>query len=354
MEIIKRVLCKVYNEKDIENGTFQIPDGIRRIKANAFRSCTNLKRIIIPDCVKRIDEKAFLRCSNLETITIGAGVCKIGPLAFFGCTHLSNIYYTGSLSQWCNITFEDQNSSPMCYLGRLYINNERLTQLIVPDDVTIVKDYAFLNCWDLTNVIIHGNVNEIGAYAFRGCENLISALIEPGVKRIDECAFSGCENLKDLMIPYTVEHIGPFAFAGVKHMGKISTVPATIAAVKGFYRKEGKLVSKTGFVYKIGKKYREPEATLCFSGFHACLYGADVFNYYYDNDRYDVEYYQVLLSDVTIETDDDSKVCGKELKIVKHLTVAEVAHYVSDVVAEFGDENEWETTGLDLALKGEI
>ena len=66
------------------------------------------------------------------------------------------------------------------------------------------------------------------------------------------------------------------------------------------------------FQYEIGKEYEEANAKLCETGFHACENPIDVFTYYPPaNSRYcDVD-----LKDVTDESSDDSKKCGKRIRI---------------------------------------
>ena len=66
------------------------------------------------------------------------------------------------------------------------------------------------------------------------------------------------------------------------------------------------------FQYEIGKEYEEANAKLCETGFHACENPIDVFRYYPPaNSRY----CEVELEDVTDESSDDSKKCGKRIHI---------------------------------------
>jgi hypothetical protein len=70
-----------------------------------------------------------------------------------------------------------------------------------------------------------------------------------------------------------------------------------------------------GFQYEIGKEYETDKAELCESGFHACEYPLDVFNYYNPSNS---RFAEVELEETTTrESSDseDSKVCGKKIKI---------------------------------------
>ena len=66
------------------------------------------------------------------------------------------------------------------------------------------------------------------------------------------------------------------------------------------------------FQYELGGEYEEPEADLCNKGFHACVNPLDVFNYYAPSDS---RFCEVELEEVSEQRDDDSKVCGKRIKI---------------------------------------
>ena len=72
------------------------------------------------------------------------------------------------------------------------------------------------------------------------------------------------------------------------------------------------------FQYKEGETYHEDEAVLCEKGFHACEMPTDVFNYYAPGTSV---YHEVDLEDVNAERKEDTKVCGKTIKIGAKLDV---------------------------------
>ena len=95
-------------------------------------------------------------------------------------------------------------------------------------------------------------------------------------------------------------------------------------AYKGF----DKDLKCRGFQYEVGKEYREDEAELCSSGFHACENPLDTFNYYKANEG--SRYCEVELDEVSDERhSDDTKICGKVIKIGAELSVAGIckAHF---------------------------
>ena len=79
-------------------------------------------------------------------------------------------------------------------------------------------------------------------------------------------------------------------------------------AFKGF----DKDMKCRGFQFEEGRIYHEESAKLCEAGFHACEDPLDVFGYYVPGKSV---YREVDLEDVTEERGDDSKRCGKTIKI---------------------------------------
>ena len=62
----------------------------------------------------------------------------------------------------------------------MYLNGQLVTDLVIPDNVTSIKDYAFRNYDSLTSVAIGDGVTSIGSYAFYGCDSLTSVTIGDG------------------------------------------------------------------------------------------------------------------------------------------------------------------------------
>ena len=86
-------------------------------------------------------------------------------------------------------------------------------------------------------------------------------------------------------------------------------------AYKGF----NKDMTCKGFQYEEGKTYTTDDAKLCESGFHACESPLDCFRYYAPGQSV---YHEVELDDVSVERGDDTKRCGKRIKIGGALDVA--------------------------------
>ena len=130
-----------------------------------------------PYSVTSIGGSAFEYCSGLTSVTIPNSVTSIGEFAFSGCSSLTKTNYTGDIAGWCGINFVGGDSNPTAYSHNLYINDVEVKDLVIPNSVTSIGDYAFYGCSVLTSVTIPNSVTIIGNYAFAYCSGLTSVII---------------------------------------------------------------------------------------------------------------------------------------------------------------------------------
>ena len=218
-----------------------IPDGVTSIGSSAFSGCSGLTSITIPDDVTSIGGEAFYNCTGLTSITIPDSVTSIGRSAFYDCTGLTSVHIT-DIAAWCAISFYNENSNPLDYANNLYINDELVTELVIPDTVTSIGSYAFYNCDGLTSITIPDSVTSIGDSAFSYCTGLTSVtIIGAGVTSIGDSAFEGCRGLTSVtIIGAGVTSIGERAFYKCTGLTSI-TIPDGVTSIGGeaFYNCTG-------------------------------------------------------------------------------------------------------------------
>ena len=178
-----------------------------------------IKTVDINSSVESIGSNAFAGCVNLSDITISDSVKKIGTDAFTGCSGLKSINYSGSDEDWNKISglenipedvaikTSDQGSamSGTCGPGVTWMltedttdpNNPKMTLTIVGKGPIVIEDGRApwaANRDKITDIIISDDVTAIGAGAFAGCPNLETVLIPDSVTTIEGGAFAGIAN----------------------------------------------------------------------------------------------------------------------------------------------------------------
>ena len=77
--------------------------------------------------------------------------------------------------------------------------NDILQEVIIPDSVVLIGDYAFAHCTRLNNVVIPNSVTVIGSSAFYSCDYLENITIGVSVTDIGYNVFSYCSNLNSVI-----------------------------------------------------------------------------------------------------------------------------------------------------------
>ena len=71
----------------------------------------------------------------------------------------------------------------------VYCSKNTRGEVVIPNGVVKIEDFAFRGCQLITSVIIPEGVTEIGCGAFSGCARLESIVIPSSVTEIGESAF---------------------------------------------------------------------------------------------------------------------------------------------------------------------
>ncbi len=141
---------------------------------NFYINDVEIKDLVIPEGVDTIENSAFVGCIGLTSITIPYSVTTIGNDVFFGCSGLIKTNYTGTIADWCKIKFGTTYANPMYRSHNFYINDVEIKDLVIPEGVDTIENFAFSHCSGLTSVTIPNSVIAIGKYAFSHCSGLTS------------------------------------------------------------------------------------------------------------------------------------------------------------------------------------
>ena len=180
-----------------------IPEGITEIGDYAFSECDGLTKVVFPNSLTHIGGYAFYYCMNLESINLPDTLQSIGLQAFIGCYGLSIGDY-------------------VVVRGRLYDYFGEDSDLVIPDGVTDITEWAFYDWDSLSSVVMPDSVTNIESMAFFMCSNIHTIKFGSGLKGIADLAFTECASLSSLSFPNGIERIGVQSFEGCSSLASIS------------------------------------------------------------------------------------------------------------------------------------
>ena len=203
---------------------------------NLYLGEHNLVDLSIPQSVTQISDYAFVGCKSLSSVHLPASIKRIGVAAFQDCINLSSTHFGGDIASWCGIQFASVAANPISCSENLFLGGLELHDLVIPDQVQKVGDYAFVNCKSLHSVQVPSSVVEIGNSAFHGCalltsltwnaqtyaaysgfdciaSQITSLTIGPAVQYLPSYLCKNMTSLSQVTLPASVTRIGESAFA---------------------------------------------------------------------------------------------------------------------------------------------
>jgi len=248
---MEKLIIKKDNIKDLikenENGEYilEIEDGVQEVECDGY-ALQDISELIIPDSVvsfkiteyydfsgnkisdciesKNIKRIKFSKnqkeipscshCSNLEEVILPEKLKKVPEWAFRHCSRLTRINIPNSVKTIGEYAFFD------C---------ELLEKIEMDDNLEEIEAYVFGWCTNLKEIILPLNLKRVGKKAFYRCENLGKIDLPEGVEEISDNVFEGCYSLDEVFIPSTVKKIGKKIFWGCEHLSKL-TIPIDVCA----------------------------------------------------------------------------------------------------------------------------
>ena len=174
--------------------TITLGEGIETIKGGAFEGQIGLSNITFPSTVTSYGSGDLVGNTMYSWTWKPAGVCFKGSATFesdcfYTATFVNGaLYWDGTIAEWCNNTFKTKSGHPMYNSNfaknEVYIKDASGSvthdgktysawhDIIIPNTVTTIKPYTFLNFTKTHNITIPASVTTINTSAFEGCINL--------------------------------------------------------------------------------------------------------------------------------------------------------------------------------------
>ena len=150
--------------------------GVHTIGFNAFEGCTSLTEMVIPDSIKALDIgiEAFKGCSKLQKLTLPEST-YVSPSAFIDCKSMADKEGFVIYNCFYDDFFESIISNSA--VGILFGYYGKETEVIIPNEVNFISDYAFCDCKKIKEIHLPKNLQYVGIDAYRGCTDLKKIIV---------------------------------------------------------------------------------------------------------------------------------------------------------------------------------
>lgn len=209
-----------------------VPDRITAIGREAFKDCAALVSFRLPKNLIHIGVEAFSGCSLLSSVNIPTKLLSIGESAFDGCANIGQVI-VDNLELWFGIDFGNESANPLYQGAKLCLNSNigvTLTEIVVPNSVTEIRDYALCGYQSLSSLKLHSKIASVGKRALYGCTGAL--YIESSVvnTKVDgESLFYGSKFSK-IVIDYPILSIGDYTFADMECLTEV-VIPKTVTRI---------------------------------------------------------------------------------------------------------------------------
>lgn len=185
--------------------SYTVPDSVYRIWDYAF-NMSKLNHITLNDGLKYINQHAF-EGACLYDLVIPDSVIEVGEYAFRNMDYCTEITLSENLTIIKPYTFNGCTE---------------LLKVDIPDKITSIGEWAFRACISLTEVNFSDELICIGAMEFDRCRSLTKANIPEKVTSIEEWAFRDCSGLTEMSLPDGMTSIGEGVFLGCSSLEKVN------------------------------------------------------------------------------------------------------------------------------------
>ena len=187
------------------NGTGAMKDWSSESAVPWYAYKDAIRSVVINEGVTRIGSYAFKYCNKIVNVSIPSSITSIGVWAFDQCIGVEELHIS-DLTAWCTVQFESFASNPLYYAAKpdLYVNDELIVNLVIPEGVTLIYKHAFQHCSAQTITLPEGLqiIGEGNASAF-AYTTISSITIPQSVTYLGRWSFTDNDNLTDIYVSWT-------------------------------------------------------------------------------------------------------------------------------------------------------
>lgn len=244
--------------------SFDFGQGLEYIGISAFQNCSKLAKVELPSSMKVLDNQAFTYCSGITELSLNQGLEVIGDMSFYGASGLTTLTIPGTVSDWRNASFyqcsnlqtvvieegvteipglafdwdsaiekvtlpesmrvignasfawcralkEMNMPAGVISIEESAFQGTALTELTIPEGVTVLTEYTYASMKDLVNLTLHDNIESIESHAIHACDNLLDINLGKSLKFLGDRGVSLNPKLTHLVFPATLVEFGEYS-----------------------------------------------------------------------------------------------------------------------------------------------
>ena len=120
---------------------------------------------------------------------------------------------------------------PVTTIDDAFRNNTKVTSVVLPDSLTVIKKNSFAYCTNLESITFNDGLSKIFEAAFSSCVKLSSVELPDSLTVLGQYAFAWCENLTYVKLSNSMRTIDKGTFSGCTLLGYVD-IPSSVRYIK--------------------------------------------------------------------------------------------------------------------------
>lgn len=185
-----------------------------------------------------IENKTFKDNKSIKEIIFPDSVEAIGNYAAMYCDALEKVTFGKNIKHIGISAFEGSQENS-------YTGKSKLKTLVFVGAPETISEKAFYFCSSLSEIVLPEGVKTIGEWAFAKCFSAKRIIIPQGVEQIDDHAFLKCSSAVEITVPGSVKSIDVSTFYQCKSLEKLTLGEGIETLGKGAFEECIKLETVT-------------------------------------------------------------------------------------------------------------
>ena len=223
----------VFYPKGRKESEVTVDDRVENIGGGIFLGCNTIEKLNLPASLKYMENSAVSELNSLKEITIDVNNQNYSiinsALIYTDANGNSEVVLCPKNSGIKSFFVPDSFDKNLYKVDEYAFSSiESLESVVLPDTVTRLDRWAFLECPKLKEFTAKG-ILEIDSYCFKDCSVLSDITLSDKYTSLGSYAFSNCKGITEINISASCTVVGMNCFEGIT-VSKL-TIPGSIAVI---------------------------------------------------------------------------------------------------------------------------